>query len=362
MVETLAEHSIEEASLSKRPTPKHKFEGHEEVIQDFVFLHNNAHVVSGSRDGTMRKWNCNTGNMVGQPWKEKGGSVYALALSPNGKTIACGREDGSVQRWKTDGKMFKDVWTRHTNVVRSLSWSPSGRHIASGSYDGKILIQKAESGEIEVGPIETKQGGVRVVAYSPAGDRILSGGWNSTVCVLDGKTGEVLVGPNKIPGIWVTSLVWSSDGSKFYSTSDKFARIFDNSGNELRCFEHDDWLFSIALSPKYDVLACVGWSGIVQLWDTKSDQPLGSQPFGLEDRTCSVNVTCVSFSRDGRFLAYGGADKTITLWTMKEILGTEQGAQHVHTETQSQSLSCLDVSSTPISSCMYGLTHDIVTV
>jgi WD40 repeat protein len=106
-----------------------------------------------------------------------------------------------------------------------------------GRSDGKILIQQAESGKVEVGPIETKQGGVRVVAYSPAGNRILSGGWDSTICTLDSKTGEVLVGPNKIPGIWVTSLVWSSDGGKFYSTSDKFARVFDSSGNELQRFE-----------------------------------------------------------------------------------------------------------------------------
>lgn len=69
------------------------------------------------------------------------------------------------------------------------------------------------------------------------------------------------------------------------------------------------------------------------------DQPLSSQPFGLEDR---VNVTCVSFSRDGRYLAYGGANKLITLWTMKEIVSTEQGAQQGHTEIQSQSSSCLD--------------------
>lgn len=133
--------------------------------------------------------------------------------------------------------------------------------------------------------------------------------------------------------------MWSSDGGKFYSTSDKFARVFDSSGNELQRFEHDDWLFSIALSPKYNVLACVGWNGIVQLWDTESHQPLSSQPFGLEDR---VNVTCVSFSRDGRYLAYGGANKLITLWTMKEIVSTEQGAQQGHTEIQSQSSSCLD--------------------
>ncbi|OAX32270.1 hypothetical protein K503DRAFT_625639 [Rhizopogon vinicolor AM-OR11-026] len=56
----------------------------------------------------------------GEPWKGKGGTILALALSPNGKTIACGREDGSVQRWDTDGKMMKSIWTGHIGGVRSL--------------------------------------------------------------------------------------------------------------------------------------------------------------------------------------------------------------------------------------------------
>ena len=140
---------------SKKPSPKHKFEGHKEPIWSFVFLHDNKHIVSSSRDGTMRKWDCNTGLLVGEPWQGEGGEILALALSPNGNIIACGREDGSVQQWNTDGKMIKGVWMGHSNRVRSLSWSPSGAHIASGSSDGTILIRKVENGKVEVGPIET---------------------------------------------------------------------------------------------------------------------------------------------------------------------------------------------------------------
>src|SRR5882757_7952531 len=167
---------------SKIPTAKHKFEGHEREIYSFVFLHDNVHVVSGSLDGTMRKWNCDTGRLVGEPWKGEGRLILALALSPDGKTIACGRGNGSVQRWDTDGKM-KSTWTGHSNSVESLSWSPSGDHIASGSYNGTILIREAESGKVDVGPIKTNQDWVRSLAYSPLGDRIASGGNNKIICI-----------------------------------------------------------------------------------------------------------------------------------------------------------------------------------
>lgn len=251
--------------------------------------------------------------------------------------------------------MIEDVWMGHSGIVRSLSWSPSGNHLASGSQDGTIVIRKVENGEIEVGPIESKQNLVLVVAYSPFGDKIASGGGrNNTICVWN-KTGQLLL-QLKISE-YVASVVWSLDSAKLYCSSDNPAYVFDSSsGEELYCFEHENPLHSIALSPTHNLLACVGLEGIARLWDTESHQPLSSQPFGLEDR---VDVTCVSFSRDGRYLAYGGANKLITLWTMKEIVGTEQGAQQGHTEIQSQSSSCLDFDATkPLARSCNDITED----
>src|SRR6267154_2310472 len=274
--ECSAKSTVEDASppaRPKRPTPKHEFEGHTNNIWSFVFLHDNVHIVSGSEDGTMRKWSRDTGLVVGEPWEGEGGIIWALALSPDSKTIACGRSDGSVQRWNTDGEMIEGVWTGHSEV-QSLSWSPSGAHLASGLYDGTILIRNAESGEVEVGPIKTEQDNVHCLAYSPLGDRIASGGYE-IICILDSKTGELLVGPIKDMGNSVTSVVWSSDSSKVYSASDEFARVFDSvSGTLLHRFKNDRPLWSVALSPKQNVLACVGYE-TAQLWDTESHQPIG---------------------------------------------------------------------------------------
>jgi len=317
--EYTAKPTIKKASLptqSKKPSPKHKFEGHEDPIWTFIFLHDNKHIVSGSCDGTMRKWDCNTGLPVGEPWEEDGGEIWALALSPNGNIIACGRDDGSVQQWNTDGKMIKGVWMAHRHRVASLSWSPGGSHVASGSSDGTILIHKAGSGEVEVGQIKSEQDGVYGLAYSPSGDRIASGGFNRTICIWDSNTGKLLVGPIKDLGASVTSVVWSSDSSKLYSASDEFTRVFDSvSGTQLHRFGHNNFLHTIALSPKHNVLACVGNGSVAQLRDTESYQPLG-KPLGPED---SVDLFCVLFSQDGRYLAYSGYDNNITLWMVKDV-------------------------------------------
>ncbi|KAG2074469.1 WD40 repeat-like protein [Suillus decipiens] len=245
---------------------KYKLEGHQEKIWGFVFLHDNVHIVSSSEDGTMRKWNCDTGRVVGKPWKDEGGKIYALALSPDGKIVACGRENSSVQWWTIDGKMIEGVWADNRRAVWSLSWSPSGSQIASGFYDGTILIRNAQSGEVEVGPIETKQIGVWSLSYSPSGERIASGRYKA-ICIWDTQTDELAVSPIKNLGNAVTSLVWSSNGTKLYSASDVFAR----------------------------------------LWDTESYRPL--EQLHEDQQT----VLCVSFSQDAKYVAYGGHNKKLAL-------------------------------------------------
>lgn len=244
--------------------------------------------------------------------------MYALALSPDGKIIACGRQNGTVQRWTTDGEMIEGVWTGHKYVVQSLSWSPSGSQIASGTEDGTVLIQNAKSAEVEVGAIKVGYSWVLALAYSPSGDRIASSG-GDTIYIWDTQTGEFVVGSINGLGNTVTSLVWSSDSTKLSSASNKFACVFDSrSGELLYSLQHDYILWSVAFSPENNVLACVGMNGVAQLWNTESHQPLG-QPLAFHQNHINFRCHNVTFSQDGRYLAYGDSDNNLTLWMVKDI-------------------------------------------
>jgi WD40 repeat protein len=167
--------------------------------------------------------------------------------------------------------MIKRVWTGDSKIIESLSWSPRGSHLASGRNDGTT----------------------------------------QTICIWDSNTGELIVGPIEDLGNAVRpSVVWSSGGSELYSASDKFARVFDSvSGTQLHYFQHNRFLYSVALSPKHNVLACVGNQGVAQLWDTESYEPLGP-PFRQDGNTYFVSAA-----------GYGGQSLQVAgmYWTRASI-------------------------------------------
>ena len=165
----------------------------------------------------------------------------------------------------------------------------------------EILIEKANTGEVEVGPIKTGQHWVRSLAYSPSSDRIASGGDDKTICICDSNTGELLVGPIKNLGIWV-----SIGGLRCLRRICTYFRV---SGTELPST-------TITCIPSHFLLNTISW----HVWVmkvlhsyTESYQSL-CKPFGSEDR---VRFEYVSFCRNGRYLAYGGDDKKITLRMVK---------------------------------------------
>ena len=65
-------------------------------------LHDGRHVVSGSRDTTVRIWDVATGSQVGEPLRGHSGHVNSVAFSPDSKRVISGSDDGTVRIWNAE--------------------------------------------------------------------------------------------------------------------------------------------------------------------------------------------------------------------------------------------------------------------
>ena len=66
--------------------------------------------------------------------------VSAIAFSPDGKTIACGSDEGTIWLRHLDTGRIKHFPPIHTQHVLSVAFSPDGKTLASWSAGGAILL------------------------------------------------------------------------------------------------------------------------------------------------------------------------------------------------------------------------------
>jgi DNA-binding beta-propeller fold protein YncE len=256
---------------------------HTAKIQSLAVDVGGRFAVTGSDDRTVRIWSVADGKLLRTIWipvgPEKVGDVYAVAISPDGSTIAAGgwteNRNGPCPIYLFDreaGNLVRRIGDDLPNVTNFLTFSPNGRYLAAtlharnglrvfdrnknwreafrdnqygddsygaafardgrlvtSSYDGLIRSYRYDPNSDSpnfrrVGePFKAPSGKLpRDVAYSPDG-KLLAVGYNdvAAIDVLDGKTLE-RVGGHKpadvsAPTVGSASVAWSRDGQTLFA-------------------------------------------------------------------------------------------------------------------------------------------------
>jgi WD40 repeat protein len=91
---------------------------------------------------------------VGEPL-ENASAVLSIAYSPDGRRIVSGSSDNTVRIWDVEsGEAVGEPLRGHTGSLRSVAYSPDNQHVVSGSDDATIRIWDAgielENGEYSI--------------------------------------------------------------------------------------------------------------------------------------------------------------------------------------------------------------------
>lgn len=101
----------------------------------------------GLENGMVNVWNIFTPNPTNFPILSQSSStddyaIQAVTWSPNGKYLALGGNDTTVQIWNFSAGKKLMTYAGHSNTVSSLAWSPNGTEIVSGSFDATAKVWK----------------------------------------------------------------------------------------------------------------------------------------------------------------------------------------------------------------------------
>jgi WD40 repeat protein len=137
-------------------------------------------------------------------------SVFAVAFSPDSKTIVSGSEDNTVSLWDAVTSEERRTLEGHDNVVWAVAFSQDGKTVASRSGDKTVRLWDATTGK-ERQVLQGHDDYITAVAFSLDGKTVASGSRDNTVRVWDAATGEER--QNHQTSRIVCKIAFSSDGS-----------------------------------------------------------------------------------------------------------------------------------------------------
>ncbi len=255
--------------------------GHEGAVTGVAFTPTGSQLLTCGADKTVRMWNAADGKPLCQ-FMGSTAAVQSLALSADGKRLAAAGEDKIVRVWdvpaddaQPTAQIQPAATFTHDAIVRSVSISADGNVVAAAGDDNLVRLWDVATGK-ERERLAGPTAAVLAVSISADGHTLASGAadnvarqfFPAVLSAVAAHEGEI------------HDVAFSADGKEVFTTgADKLVKRI-----------------SIGLDDAPDAGAN----------DANSDAPFAGP---------TASIRAIAASRDGKYVAAGGNDMTLYVWT-----------------------------------------------
>ena len=293
---------------------------HYESVNDVDVSPDGKYLVTGSNDRVARIWDLVSGQAL-LDLKGHSDGLVDVTYSPDGSLVATASYDGTARLFDAASGEPRFAFSGHTDTIWEATFSPDGSKLATYSDDKTVRVWDTRNGT-QVGLMDQTGGFIGHIAWSPDGATLAISSFDGFVYLWDPIAGVVKqkIGGEYTDGIeWVD---WSPDGDRV---------VFGDGTGSAEIWRSDDGSFvrglygrnsnrisRVAWAPDGETIVTGDLDGGVFLWDANA----GTMLFELEGHGCEVDdagqqacaIWQLEYSKDSRFLATLGRDRTLRLW------------------------------------------------
>lgn len=309
--------------------------GHRAAVKDVAWTPDGQFLVSASDDKTIRVWDAASGVSVrtirGQIGPGNEGKVFAVAVSPDGKTIAAGGwfgpglgespPYGDIRLFDLATGRIKGVLKHADLPTYSLAFSPDGTKLAAGGQDGLVFLWRKDATQASGWSFErdwdAESNGITRVGFALGGTRLVATTSDNGFALWDLAKGALVdIGEAES---WrdapIRALAVSADGKSFATGSDDGRAALWNAADGALIGELPRESFAVGslLLAEDRILVSCGYRcadrNRTTIWRLGEQKPL------REYRGHDGRVAAGAVAPDGRLAATAGGQRhAIRLW------------------------------------------------
>jgi WD40 repeat protein len=286
------------------------------AVQALAISPDERTVAAGDMEGGVRLWDVATRRLRAR-YRWQANPIVRLAFSPDGRSLAAASYAGVVYQVDatacTVPETLRPEWAP---CQQAPVWSPDGKTVAVGLSDNTIQLVDVPTRRSRCVLPCSQNFAVRAMAFSPDGQTLATVAWaERAIRLWDAASGRLKSATASQP-VPIESLAFSPDGQRLAAAlGTGTIRLWDaTSLTESGVLESAVPPRQVAFTPDSRYLVAAG-DAELQVWDLTPGH-------GPRQPRCTVRpehgASCVAVAPDGRRIAVGEADCVVEFWRLSQ--------------------------------------------
>lgn len=214
---------------------KHQFKAHEDWAFSTRFSKDGKQLLTGGGDNKVKLWSLDSLEQPLSEFERHTGDVHSVLFTSDENMILSGGDDMAPVLENLKAKTYT-VFEKHPRQIPAMALSPDGKSLATASRDGKVRIFSMPEGEL-LTTLDAHEKDCMSVRFVPGTNYIVTGGYDNTVAIWSYGMGYLVHRYKKQEGAVVCVDV-SPDGKSVASVDHKSIAVnsIEKPTNETQYF------------------------------------------------------------------------------------------------------------------------------